>query len=57
MPVSQHCWVLYCDLICVNYDGNLLDACVTALTAALRNGQSGVCVTFSQLKSNIKMLF
>jgi len=34
----QHVWVLYCDLICLNFDDNLLDACVTALTAALHNG-------------------
>jgi len=39
----QHCWVLYCDLVCLNYDGNLLDTCVTALTAALRNGQLVLC--------------
>ncbi|XP_073439354.1 exosome complex component RRP43 isoform X2 [Dendrobates tinctorius] len=32
-------WVLYCDLICLDYDGNLLDACVCALVAALRNVQ------------------
>jgi exosome complex component RRP43 len=31
------CWVLYCDLVCLDYDGNLLDACVLALVAALRN--------------------
>lgn len=36
MFALQHCWVLYCDLICLDYDGNLLDACVTALIAALR---------------------
>ncbi|KAG8584979.1 hypothetical protein GDO81_004851 [Engystomops pustulosus] len=30
-------WVLHCDLICLDYDGNLLDACVIALVAALRN--------------------
>lgn len=34
---STHCWVLYCDLICLNFDDNLLDACITALTAALSN--------------------
>ncbi|KAM9319477.1 exosome complex component RRP43 [Gastrophryne carolinensis] len=32
-------WVLYCDLICLDYDGNLLDACTCALLAALRNAQ------------------
>ncbi|XP_072466490.1 exosome complex component RRP43 isoform X2 [Notamacropus eugenii] len=30
-------WVLYCDLICLDYDGNILDACTFALLAALRN--------------------
>lgn len=29
-------WVLYCDIMCLNYDGNLLDACLVALMAALR---------------------
>uniref|UniRef100_A0AAX7TMI1 Ribosomal RNA-processing protein 43 n=1 Tax=Astatotilapia calliptera TaxID=8154 RepID=A0AAX7TMI1_ASTCA len=31
------CWVLYCDLMCLDYDGNILDACVIALLAALKN--------------------
>ncbi|XP_029028739.1 exosome complex component RRP43 [Betta splendens] len=31
------CWVLYCDIICLDYDGNILDACVIALLAALKN--------------------
>ncbi|XP_076468262.1 exosome complex component RRP43-like [Babylonia areolata] len=30
-------WVLYVDLVCLNYDGNVLDACVLAMTAALSN--------------------
>ncbi|XP_069680296.1 exosome complex component RRP43-like isoform X2 [Periplaneta americana] len=29
-------WVLHCDLICLDHDGSLLDACITALVAALR---------------------
>ncbi|XP_064636939.1 exosome complex component RRP43-like [Lineus longissimus] len=29
-------WVLYCDLLCLNYDGNILDACLIALMAALK---------------------
>uniref|UniRef100_A0A3Q3QLM3 Ribosomal RNA-processing protein 43 n=1 Tax=Monopterus albus TaxID=43700 RepID=A0A3Q3QLM3_MONAL len=33
------CWVLYCDMICLDYDGNVLDACVIALLAALKNTQ------------------
>ncbi|NXF09390.1 EXOS8 protein, partial [Smithornis capensis] len=32
-------WVLYCDIICLDYDGNLLDASVFALLAALKNVQ------------------
>merc|ERR1712080_789533 len=31
------CWCLYIDVLCLDYDGNTLDACVTAMTAALRN--------------------
>ncbi|XP_059207428.1 exosome complex component RRP43 [Centropristis striata] len=31
------CWVLYCDMMCLDYDGNLLDACIIALLAALQN--------------------
>ncbi|KAJ3369769.1 hypothetical protein GGF31_005074 [Allomyces arbusculus] len=31
------CWVLYADLLCLNDDGNVLDAAVAALVAALRN--------------------
>ncbi|KAF4794757.1 Exosome complex component RRP43 [Turdus rufiventris] len=30
-------WVLYCDIICLDYDGNLLDASVFALLSALKN--------------------
>ncbi|XP_041657413.1 exosome complex component RRP43 [Cheilinus undulatus] len=33
------CWVLYCDLMCLDYDGNVLDACIIALLAALKNTQ------------------
>ncbi|XP_069747803.1 exosome complex component RRP43 isoform X2 [Narcine bancroftii] len=32
-------WVLYCDMMCLDYDGNLLDACITALLAGLKNVQ------------------
>jgi exosome complex component RRP43 len=31
-------WVLHCDLICLDHDGSLLDACLIALVAALRTG-------------------
>uniref|UniRef100_A0A8D0LBL6 Exosome complex component RRP43 n=1 Tax=Sphenodon punctatus TaxID=8508 RepID=A0A8D0LBL6_SPHPU len=32
-------WVLYCDLICLDYDGNILDAFTCAFLAALKNVQ------------------
>ncbi|KAK1146613.1 exosome complex component RRP43-like [Acipenser oxyrinchus oxyrinchus] len=30
-------WVLYCDIMCLDYDGNILDACTIALLGALKN--------------------
>ena len=33
----QLVWVLYCDLMCLDHDGSLYDACVIALIAALKN--------------------
>ncbi|XP_034034170.1 exosome complex component RRP43 [Thalassophryne amazonica] len=33
------CWVLYCDMMCLDYDGNVLDSCIIALLAALKNTQ------------------
>lgn len=30
-------WVLYCDILCLNYDGNINDACILAIMAALQN--------------------
>ncbi|XP_056140635.1 exosome complex component RRP43 [Lampris incognitus] len=30
------CWVLYCDLMCLDYDGNVMDACIIALLAAMK---------------------
>uniref|UniRef100_A0A3P9P5U1 Ribosomal RNA-processing protein 43 n=1 Tax=Poecilia reticulata TaxID=8081 RepID=A0A3P9P5U1_POERE len=33
------CWVIYCDIMCLDYDGNILDACIIALLAALKNTQ------------------
>lgn len=29
-------WALYCDLICIDYDGSVTDACIGALIAALK---------------------
>lgn len=34
---SKWVWVLNADLICLNLDGGLLDACSIAIVAALRN--------------------
>jgi exosome complex component RRP43 len=36
-------WVLHCDLICLDYGGSVLDACVIALVAALRTGMCHQC--------------
>lgn len=33
-------WCLYADIICLDYDGSLIDACLLALLAALKNGNS-----------------
>lgn len=30
-------WVLYCDIVCLDHDGCILDAAIVALVAALRN--------------------
>uniref|UniRef100_A0A8C9ZXC3 Ribosomal RNA-processing protein 43 n=1 Tax=Sander lucioperca TaxID=283035 RepID=A0A8C9ZXC3_SANLU len=35
--IADLCWVLYCDMMCLDYDGNVLDACIIALLAALKN--------------------
>lgn len=32
-------WVLYVDVTCVNYDGNVFDAALIAMVAALRNSE------------------
>lgn len=59
----QLCWVLYCDLMCLDYDGNLLDACVIALLAALKNSMcckincwKEITRLFERFR-NVKLLF
>jgi exosome complex component RRP43 len=46
LPLSALCiepkkaaWVLYVDLVCINYDGNAFDASVLAIMAALRDSK------------------
>ncbi|XP_047500481.1 exosome complex component RRP43-like [Penaeus chinensis] len=34
---NKYVWCLYCDIVCLNYDGNLTDAALVALVAALQN--------------------
>lgn len=29
-------WVLYCDILCLNYNGSVIDACIGAMIAALK---------------------
>ncbi|XP_018044479.1 PREDICTED: exosome complex component RRP43-like isoform X2 [Atta colombica] len=33
---SKLVWVLYCDILCLNYNGSVIDACTGALMAALK---------------------
>ncbi|TNM84789.1 exosome complex component RRP43 [Takifugu flavidus] len=47
------CWVLYCDLMCLDYDGNLRDACVIALLAALKNTQLPEAVISTETHSPV----
>lgn len=46
LPLSSLCiqpgksaWTLYVDAVCINYDGNVLDAAVIAMIAALKNSE------------------
>ncbi|ROT69495.1 putative plexin domain-containing protein 2 [Penaeus vannamei] len=34
---NKYVWCLFCDIVCLNYDGNLTDAALVALVAALQN--------------------
>lgn len=36
---GDSCWVIYADLVCLNFDGNLADACLLALVQSLRRVQ------------------
>jgi len=36
---EKHVWYLFADIYCLNYDGNLMDACLLALMSALMNTQ------------------
>lgn len=44
---DQLVWVLYCDLVCLNHDGALTDACVIAMISALKTGSFIVFVPVS----------
>ncbi|QRV88160.1 exosome complex component RRP43 [Ceratobasidium sp. AG-Ba] len=36
---GKSAWVIYIDAVCINYDGNILDATMLAVVAALQNAQ------------------
>ena len=45
LPIKSLCiqpgkfvWVLYVDATCINYNGNVFDATLLAMVAALKNG-------------------
>lgn len=37
IELNKSVWVLYADIICLNYDGSIMDACLLATMAALGN--------------------
>lgn len=39
-PCFQLVWTLYCDIVCLDYGGNVTDACVLSLLAALNNSKT-----------------
>jgi exosome complex component RRP43 len=46
LPLNSLCiepgkaaWVIYADIMCINYDGNITDAALLALVAALRDSK------------------
>ncbi|KAI9595148.1 ribosomal protein S5 domain 2-type protein [Syncephalis fuscata] len=45
---EQAVWVIYADLTCLNYDGNIIDACVLAVSAALKNGMMIIAVNLDE---------
>jgi exosome complex component RRP43 len=36
---NESAWVIFADIICLEYDGAILDACLAALMLALGNGK------------------
>jgi len=56
---SKLVWVLYCDIMCLNYNGSVIDACTAAVIAALKtlllpevnyNMETGVIVVHPENK-------
>lgn len=37
-------WVLYCDILCLNYNGSVIDVCTGAAIAALKTCKLYVCM-------------
>lgn len=35
-------WTLYCDIVCLNYDGAVMDACFVSLISALQSGKNHI---------------
>ena len=49
-------WCLYVDATCINYDGNVFDAALLAMVAALRNSEPGLHGTYCSLTTPSKTL-
>lgn len=52
-------WVLYCDILCLNYNGSVVDACIGAVIAALKTCKSHCVMLLSKsmYNDNIYLLF
>lgn len=37
-------WVLYCDILCLNFNGSVIDACIGAVIAALKTCMSCIMI-------------
>lgn len=51
---SKLAWVLYCDILCLNYNGSVIDACTGALMAALKTCKSHMYTLFEDIWDNIQ---
>ncbi|CAH2062796.1 unnamed protein product, partial [Iphiclides podalirius] len=51
---DKFAWVLYCDIVCIDNDGSLVDACIMALISSLKT-LSLPTVSYDEETENIKV--